>query len=462
MNGTIDPSLPGEPLPGLEKPGSPGSEPAAEHFGQLHVTRQCCGAATCRNIAPELLGEVAPSHTLRDDVDSKPPGPKVLPGSYDEGAYTGVLRHPQNLQEYKLARTAAASCPFGAIRLSRPSAGLPKGEPGPPWKDWPRQLEDNVWVVGIPSKDSICALPYFIELPGGGILIDVPQPNEELFRWLTAHGGVKYMFLTHRDHVQHHAEFAKRFPNCRRILGAADVNHRANKYAHATTDVEIKLSGSGPMTLEGEPIPEEALADAEFAVLPQPGHTAGSMCLLYRGKFFFTGDHLHHSRNLGRMVAHRLQCWEDWERQIRSVTRLLEWAEAGRLRFSWLLPGHGEWHRLEGEASFTHTAAALRRSLEWLNRQPPGHVPRFRFIPFAISRSEPRTRFARFVRAIGQDGGETWLLPKVARRYVNDYNPDKTRNAVRRAYALGGGALVLLASGIGLVAYGVMSLLTRS
>jgi glyoxylase-like metal-dependent hydrolase (beta-lactamase superfamily II)/ferredoxin len=438
-------------------------EPAAAEWGRLYVTRRCCGAGTCRNIAPELLGEVAPSHALRDDGSAQSAGhPSVLPGSHEPGAFTGVLRQPRNKEEFLAARTAAAGCPFSAIRLEKPAARVPPAELGPPWREWPRRLEDNVWIIGHPSAKNYGAFPYFIELPGGGVLVDVPKPSEELFRWLEEHGGVRWIFLTHRDHTQHHAEFAARFPGCRRVIGAADVNLRASTYAAATGDVEFKLgSGPGPMTLEGTPIAEDALAAAELAVLPQPGHTSGTLCLLYRGRFLFTGDHLNYSQRLGHIVAHRLQCWEDWERQCASMRLLLKWAEAGQLRFTWLLPGHGEWHRFEEGVGEVPPAAALRRGLEWMERQPPGRVPLLNWVPFIMTRMNPNSRFARFAHAVGGEGGEAWLLPSTARRYLNDYDPAKTRAGVRRAQALAVAALVLATSVIWLGARAVSSLLAR-
>lgn len=71
-----------------------------EDWGRLYVTRKCCGAATCRNIAPELLGAVALAN-------ERPDGPTVLPGSYEEGAFTGVLRQPRG-------RPAGAPAPVSA------------------------------------------------------------------------------------------------------------------------------------------------------------------------------------------------------------------------------------------------------------------------------------------------------------------------------------------------------------
>lgn len=304
-------------------------------------------------------------------------------------------------------------------------------------------------MVGQPSKKNYGALAYFIELSGGGVLVDVPTPSKELFDWLEAHGGVRWLLLTHRDHVQHHAEFAARFPGCRRVIGAADVNRRQNAYADATDTVEVKLGNElVPVMLDGTPIPPEALPDPELAVPPQPGHTPGLLCLVYRGRFLFTGDHLAYSRRLGHMIAHRLQCWQDWERQTRSVSQLASWAEAGLLRFQWLLPGHGEQIRLDGDPASSNAAMELKRAVAWMRQQPPGNVPLLRWIPFVMSRANPRGRLGRLVLAIGGQRRDSWLLPRATRKYLTDFDPDASEAALHRWYpfalaALGAVGLVL-------------------
>ena len=78
-----------------------------------------------------------------------------------------------------------------------------------------------------------------------------------------------------------------------------------------------------------------------------------------------------------------------------------------------------------------------------------------------MTRMNPNSRFARFARAVGGEGGEAWLLPSTARRYLNDYDPAKTRAGVRRAQALAVAALVLVTSLIWLGARAVSSLLAR-
>jgi glyoxylase-like metal-dependent hydrolase (beta-lactamase superfamily II) len=396
------------------------------------VTRKWCGAANCRNFAPSLFCEVTPSSLVRRDGVPAP-----APGTYEPGAFTGVIRQPQSKEEYLAARTAAAACGFGAIRIEKPKAKLAAEEKGSPWKTWPKQLEAGVWAIGQPSLKNYGALAYFIERPGGGILVDVPKPSEELFEWLEAHGGVRWLFLTHRDHAQLHGEIKARFPECRRIIGEKDVNRRQNPYMDATDMVESQLPNEiVPRTLEGEPIPLDELQDADVAILPQPGHTPGTLCLLVRGRFLFTGDHLAHSLVRGHMIAHRLQCWGDWEEQTRSVARLGEWADAGKLRFQWVLPGHGEWQCLEGDGSAAATAGHLRQLIEWMRDQPAGNVPLLRWIPFVMSRAKPSARFGRLVMALGGAAKDAWLLPRASRIYLTDYESKRPKARLRRFSAL--------------------------
>ncbi|WP_437968831.1 MBL fold metallo-hydrolase [Sorangium sp. So ce260] len=429
-----------------------------EDWGRLHVTRACCGAGVCRNFAPELLGEVAPAHEDAMDGRVKRPGPAVLEGTYEEGAFTGVLRQPRSQADLEAARSAVAACPVHALRLKPPAARPRPGALGAPFSTWPRRIEEDVWALGHPSTDNIGAMTYFIERPGGNVLVDLPRPNDAIFRFLEEHGGVRWIFITHRDHAAHHAAFAARFPGCRRILGFADVSARGGEYSEITDDVEIQLPDRPePMTLEGAPLADAELAGAELAVLSQPGHTAGSMCLLYRGRFLFTGDHLAYSRRLGQLMAFRLQCWDDWERQIRSVRRLTALAEAGHLRFAWVLPGHNEWHRFEGDGSARATAAELRRTVAWMERQPPGKVPLFRFVPWLLSRTQPRTGLARAVRAIGGEGpgSEAWVLPRAVRPYLTDHRPEKIPPALVRASVIAASAIGAAASVAWLAARGV-------
>ena len=179
-------------------------------------------------------------------------------------------------------------------------------------------------------------------------------------------------------------------------------------------------SDRGPVDLEGQPIPVDALREAEIALIPQPGHTKGGFCLLYRGRYLFTGDHLSWSRARGQLFAHRLQCWDDWSRLTASIAQLGGWARQGHFAFAWILPGHGEWHQLMEEPDPMATAEALERCVTWMKAQPPGRVSLLRWVPFVQARTQPKSRFSRLVRFFGGRRGEGWLLPAAVRHYLPD------------------------------------------
>jgi glyoxylase-like metal-dependent hydrolase (beta-lactamase superfamily II) len=58
-------------------------------------------------------------------------------------------------------------------------------------------------------------------------------------------------------------------------------------------------------------------------LVPIPGHTPGSIAVLYREKFLFTGDSLFWSEPLGHLMASRLHTWHDWRMQQESLKTLL-------------------------------------------------------------------------------------------------------------------------------------------
>jgi glyoxylase-like metal-dependent hydrolase (beta-lactamase superfamily II) len=152
--------------------------------------------------------------------------------------------------------------------------------------------------------------------PGGNILVDSPRYAGPLIKRIKVLGGVRWMFLTHKDDVAEHRKFRELF-GCERILHRSDLGA-------GTRDVERTLEGDEPVAL-----------DAEALMIPVPGHTAGSACLLYRNRYLFTGDHASWDNANGTVVASRQVCWYDWGRQTRSMERLRDFD------FEWVLPGHG-------------------------------------------------------------------------------------------------------------------------
>jgi glyoxylase-like metal-dependent hydrolase (beta-lactamase superfamily II) len=131
------------------------------------------------------------------------------------------------------------------------------------------------------------------------------------------------------------------------VLHARDVGR-------GTGGVERRLEGDAPA----------ALGPGLLAV-PVPGHTAGSTALLVDDAFLFTGDHLWGDA-AGRLGASRAVCWWDWEAQIASMERL------ARLRFEWVLPGHGRPWRAGSAEEARSAVLALARAMRATARSAPG------------------------------------------------------------------------------------------
>jgi glyoxylase-like metal-dependent hydrolase (beta-lactamase superfamily II) len=89
----------------------------------------------------------------------------------------------------------------------------------------------------------------------------------------------------------------------------------------------------------------------DLLAIPTPGHTPGSLCLLYRRRFLFTGDHLWWNAERRGLSASRSFNWYSWDKQLLSLQRLLDF------EFTWVLPGHGR-------AFVAESPAAMRRELE--------------------------------------------------------------------------------------------------
>ncbi|KAK3031159.1 hypothetical protein RJ639_035182 [Escallonia herrerae] len=149
----------------------------------------------------------------------------------------------------------------------------------------------GVFHCGYHSEKSYGAASYLIVQPEGNILVD-------------------------RDDVADHKKWSERL-SCDRILHAKEVEF-------STADVEVKLEGSGPWSLGDD-----------IELIHTPGHTAGSVCLLYKsGKVLFTGDHLGMDES-GSLSIMETYNWYSVPMQLNSVRMLLE------LDFEWILPGHG-------------------------------------------------------------------------------------------------------------------------
>jgi len=280
--------------------------------GEFFVDSSCIDCDTCRWMAPAVFD--------RADEQSR------------------VHAQPLAPETVRAAELALIACPTGSIRTEG------KHDLAAARAAFPLLVAEDVFHCGYHSESSFGATSYLIRRPrerGGNVLVDSPRWNRAFVARLEELGGVRTLFLTHVDDVAEHARFAAHF-GCERVMHAAD----------AVDGVERRIG-----------VPSDGLEavalDAELRVIPTPGHTAGSACLLYRDRFLFTGDHLAWSETRGHLYAFRSACWYDWRTQIRSMERLAQ------ERFEWVLPGHGWRAHMSADAM----RADLQRCIAWMRER---------------------------------------------------------------------------------------------
>jgi glyoxylase-like metal-dependent hydrolase (beta-lactamase superfamily II)/ferredoxin len=277
--------------------------------GDFYVDDSCIDCDACRQIAPTVFR--------------------------DHGEQSSVFHQPETDEEVRRALMSVVACPTASIGVSRRYDARVGVEA------FPELIDGNVYFCGFTSESSFGAWSYLIvraEAEGGNVLVDSPRFTRPLVRKIEALGGVRTIFLTHRDDVADHEKFARKF-TASRVMHADD---NAARYG-----VEHVIKGGDAVRL-----------DEDLLVIPTPGHTRGHAVLLYKDKYLFTGDHLAWSPARETLTAFRSACWYSWEVQTRSMERLLDYS------FEWVLPGHGRIHSDAPEGMRAH----LERCIEWMQQ----------------------------------------------------------------------------------------------
>ncbi|MEA5389940.1 MBL fold metallo-hydrolase [Cyanobium gracile UHCC 0139] len=294
---------------------------AANTPGPFYVDRTCIDCGTCWQFDP---AHFAPT-----------------------GRTSHVWAQPQGEGETRAALMALQACPVAAIGTSRellarsPADGFPAPVCSLP--------AGAVHYGGWASRKSFGASSWLItrrhaDGRPNNVLIDSPRWSGALARRIGALGGLQRILLSHRDDVADHDTWARHF-------GAERWIHTAD--ADAAPEAEHRFEGTEAITL-----------DDDLLVLPVPGHTAGSVAVLFAGQVLFSGDHLWWGEDPPGVVASRRYCWWDWWEQVRSVERLLD------LDVRWLLPGHGRWHRFAPGEWRRELEATLARLVEEPGGEP--------------------------------------------------------------------------------------------
>ncbi len=274
--------------------------------GEFYVDRTCIDCDTCRWMAPETFDRL--------------------------NGQSAVIHQPASETATTRALQALLSCPTASIGTLSPPKTIKAVQ-----ETFPILVDENIYHCGYHAESSFGAASYLIVRPDGNVLVDSPRFSAPLAKQIDALGGVKWLYLTHRDDVADHAQWYDRF-GCDRILHADEVNS-------GTQAIEQKLVGSDPFQL----------AD-DLLILTVPGHTQGHTVLLYQHQYLFSGDHLAYSKRQGHLVGFKEACWYSWEIQIESMKRLQAYD------FEWILPGHGR----RFHATQMEMRSAMQQCVDWM------------------------------------------------------------------------------------------------
>ncbi|WP_235215386.1 4Fe-4S domain-containing protein [Phaeacidiphilus oryzae] len=275
-----------------------------------YVDERCTNCDVARQFAPDLIGEA--------DGRSR------------------VLRQPASDAEVRALNAAAHACHTRSIR---PPGGRLRRDLDP----FPMPLDEaaEVYLCGHNSPRTAAANAYLLRRPDGtAMMVDTPRWSEELAaRYEAAAGPITDVLLTHRDHAAHGRTYADRY-GARLWIHEGDLD--------SAPDADRVLRGTDPTEIA-----------AGVTAVPLPGHTRGSVLFLADDRYCFSGDSFHWSRATGDIEVVDNVTWYSITEQAASLNRV-----ADRLRFEWLLPGHGDRRRLPAAEMAVRMRALAARARE--------------------------------------------------------------------------------------------------
>lgn len=254
--------------------------------GAFYVDASCIDCSKCQ--------QVAPAHFARRDGRSH------------------VVVQPVSEAEQAACLNAIAACPVSAI-----------GDDGlTPLPITVRRLLPDLWSLSPASPLTDGAAAYLLVRAAGNVMVDVPAYDRALLTAVEDLGGIATIIVTHEDNLGEIELFQAHF-GCEVVMHAAEAE---------AAPWGVDRPFDAPLSL-----------DRDLLVVPTPGHTPGSSCVLWRrnGGCLFTGDHLLPTSE--GLAPVRFDWTHDWATQLAAVTTLLAlpWQHAFPAReLEWLPLGY--------------------------------------------------------------------------------------------------------------------------
>jgi glyoxylase-like metal-dependent hydrolase (beta-lactamase superfamily II) len=176
----------------------------------------------------------------------------------------------------------------------------------------PRHVLDGILAFP-PNRHTLGGTAYLLQEAAGNILIDCPAWDTAVQTFIQQQGGIRWLFLTHRNGSSHVRDIQQAF-------GCEIVVQEQEAYL---------LPGLAVTTFQNS----FKFSDRCWAIWT-PGYSPGSACLYstMHGGVLFSGRHLLPNQQ-GEPVPLRISKTFHWKRQIQSVQRLLQEFTPETLRF---------------------------------------------------------------------------------------------------------------------------------
>ena len=336
--------------------------------GILYVNDRCINCAACSNFAPTIFER----------------GPKFKHVVYKQPTL-------QNRDELEEARAALAACPVAAIRVESKvndseaelKSSLSIKTNGVllfPRPIQPEQTDLGVFYLGHHNEGSFGAIPYLVrgkshEGKHISVMVDTPRFCRSAVTAVKSlsPAGPDYLFLTHVDDTADHNKWAEEFPNMKRIFHEGDLG-RHNWIGDVTLEhVEVLLKGTMEddtkelmfWNIDGNQIDEkQSIREEELVILHTPGHSPGSISLLFRPKsdsvhnnckgVLFTGDTYSWTTRDGGHMSGFPRYGNDLIQQAQTLKLLHEISHMWDI----IAPGHGH---LRSYMQFTEEENAVSK-----------------------------------------------------------------------------------------------------
>jgi glyoxylase-like metal-dependent hydrolase (beta-lactamase superfamily II) len=256
-----------------------------------HVDDRCTNCDVARQFAPELIEEA--------------------------GRRSAMIRQPETDAELRAVHTAAFACPTRSIRRT-------EGRLDTSLDPFPLALDEHLFHCGHNSPHTAAANSFLLRRSSGNLMVDTPRWSAELADRYERLGPVTEVLLTHRDHVAHGRRYADRF-GARLWIHEGDLD--------AAPDADEVIRGLEPVEVAPGVVAH-----------PLPGHTRGSVLYLADDTYCFTGDSFYWSRADGDLAVADSVTWYSIRELAASLART-----APRIRFEWVLAGHGDRMRRPAE-----------------------------------------------------------------------------------------------------------------